>query len=164
LATASTQIIKGSDFIHLRNEQDCSSKVPSTGFKKSIAGISQNTFSRPQLAQNSHKKEFSNFVNPNDFAADIASALHQVCTNKVKPNDKPKEKRSVQNNESKEELTKELPVTTEDDPYMSYVKSISIDLDEVPLDQFRINASFDQCQEAYVRFLSKCTLAKQKEQ
>lgn len=88
------------------------------------------------------------FKNPNQFASDIAAALNK----KNRTNS-----RQRQNLEEAVEDTKPvLPVIeTEDDPYMSYLEYIQLDVDSKPCDQFRISASFDSCHEAYVRFLSK---------
>jgi len=88
------------------------------------------------------------FVNPNHFASDIAAALNK------------KKRTNSQQCQNLEEAVEDnkpvLPVIdTEDDPYMSYVEYIQLDVDSKPCDQFRISASFDSCHEAYIRFLSK---------
>lgn len=156
------QMLKGSDVIlHLRTSEEREAeaiKTKSGKLKTPNLTLSASTSSHQHLtqrpeSQNSHQTEF---VNPNHFAKDIHSALHR-------------RKRSSHNAEFESEndpdklcsevteklkIQARIPSTTEDDPFMSYLQSVSLDIDSKPVDQLRIDSTFDNCQEAYIRFLS----------
>lgn len=168
----SPQLLKGSDVIlHLRTseEHEAAAKAAAKSASNKLKTpdlttrfeLSQNTSSQHQLTQRSTDPETSHqteFVNPNHFAKDIHTALHPRRTSHKGPEedvDKLAEKVSEKLKIKAVPVESRIPSTTEDDPYMSYLQSVSLDIDSKPVDQFKIEATYDNCQEAYIRFLSK---------
>ena len=105
--------------------------------------------------------ETAEFLNPNHFRS-IADSMYKARCTPTKFNNEhpahaegPPVRHSKKPSEKIGQKVRSIPATSEDDPYMSYVKTVELDVDSHPCDQFKITSTYDCCHEAYMRLLSK---------
>lgn len=134
--------------------------------RREATHISQTSTSAPYQSPNAHKSEF---LNPNHFQS-IADSVRNIrfhpklVKSKTSATSETLNRNTPVHEDDADPLVPVAPAEpvakpfdfpdTEDDPYMSYVQAVELDVGGQYIDSFKIVQTFDSCHEAYIRFLS----------